>query len=146
MLALVYGVPHEPCATMELAAELGHLAYAQHLVHEELHRHGAPSSVAFALDVAVEELFVNVCTDAYADATTDEPGEVLVACEYDAGIRALRVTLADGGVPFDPLTRLGAVEGDPTARLGIRLAAHSVDELSYERRDGRNVCTITKGW
>ena len=133
---------------MELPAEISQLGHVQHLVHEELHRHGAPSSVAFALDVAVEELFVNVCAYAYAypDATTDEPGEVLVACEYDAGIRALRVTLADGGVPFDPLTRLGAVEGDPTACLGISLAVRSVDELSYERRDGRNVCTITKGW
>ena len=146
MLALKYGVPPEPRATMELAADLSQLAHAQHLVREELRRQGAPSSVAFALDVAVEELFVNVCDHAYPDATADEPGEVLVACEYDAGIRAMRVTLTDGGVPFDPLSHLGTVGEDPTAGLGIRMAVRSVDDISYERVDGHNVCTVTMGW
>ena len=74
------------------------------------------------------------------------PGEVLVTCEYDAGIRALRVTLSDEGVPFDPLAHLEAVGEDPTVGLGIRLAARSVDRIAYERKGGRNVCTVTKGW
>ena len=146
MLALVFGVPPEPRATVELAAEVGQLAHVQHLVQEELHRRGAPPSAAFALDVAVEELFVNVCEHAYPDAAAGEPGDVRVECAYDAGSRSLSVTLVDEGVPFDPLAHLGVVEGDPTVGLGIRLAARSVDRIAYERKGGRNVCTVTKGW
>jgi anti-sigma regulatory factor (Ser/Thr protein kinase) len=146
MLALVYGVPPEQCATMEISADIGQLAHVQHLVHEELYRHAAPSSVTFALDIAVEELFVNICEHAYPDAPPEEPGEVHVECVYDASIRAMRVTLIDKGVPFDPLLRLEMVEGDPTAGIGIRLAVRSVDKVTYTREDGRNVCSITKGW
>ena len=64
------------------------------------------------------------------------------------GIR-LTMTIADDGVPFDPL---GAEAPDVDAPLeereigglGIHLVRNLVDDASYHRRIDRNVMTLVK--
>ena len=151
MMSLRYGVPPEKRAIMSLPAVDTQLVHVCNFIHEELHRRGAPQSVFNPLDIAAEELFVNVCHYAYPDATPDNPGEVRLEFEYEANPPSLTITLTDDGVPYDPLAAPDAELPEDIATasvggLGILMAKQSVDEMHYKRVGESNVLTFRKGW
>lgn len=151
MLVLKYGVPPEKRALMVLPAVDTQLVHVFNFVHEELKRRSAPSSAYNPLDIAAEELFVNVCHYAYPDATPDNPGEVRIGFEYEANPPSLTVTISDDGIPYNPLDKPDAVTPDdiadvPIGGLGILMVKRSVDEMSYERVGESNVMTFVKKW
>ena len=94
--------------------------------------------------LAVEEIFVNIADYAYAD----EPGEVTVKVRR-TGDAQIEITFIDSGIPYDPLgkpdpdTHLAA-EDRREGGLGILLAKNMMDEMDYERRDGKNILTMKK--
>ncbi len=151
MLILKYGVPPEKKAVMVLPADDKQLVHVCNFIHEELHRRNAPKAVYNPLDIAAEELFVNVCHYAYPDATPENPGEVRISFEYEANPPSLTVQIADDGVPYDPLAKPDAVTPDdiaevPIGGLGILMAKKSVDDMYYERKGESNVLTFVKRW
>ena len=154
MLCLKYGVPPEKKAYMVLPAVDTQLMHVCSFIHEELHRHSAPKSAYNPLDIAAEELFVNVCHYAYPDATPDNPGEVRIGFEYEANPPSLTVTISDDGIPYNPLAYPEATTVDqfddvndvPIGGLGILMAKQCVDDMTYEYVDGSNVLTFRKGW
>lgn len=151
MLILKYGVPPEKRAVMILPAVDTQLVHVNNFVHEELRRRGAPKSVYNPLDIAAEELFVNVCHYAYPDATPDNPGEVRIGFEYEANPPSLTVTISDDGIPYNPLAKPDAVTPDdiaevPIGGLGILMAKQSVDDMTYERAGESNILTFVKSW
>ena len=151
MLTMRYGVPPEKKAVMVLPADVKQLIHVINFIHEELHRRGAPASAYNPLDIAAEELFVNVCHYAYPDNTEDDPGEVRIGFEYEANPPSLTVTISDDGVPYNPLAKPDAVTPDdiaevPIGGLGILMAKNSVDDMTYERVGDTNVLTFRKGW
>ncbi len=151
MLILKYGVPPEKRAVMVLPADDKQLVHVYNFIHEELKRRNAPKSAYNPLDIAAEELFVNVCHYAYPDATPDNPGEVRIGFEYEASPPSLTVTISDDGIPYNPLAKPDAVTPDdimdvPIGGLGILMAKRSVDEMTYERAGESNVLTFRKGW
>ena len=151
MLTMRYGVPPEKRAVMVLPADVSQLIHVCNFIHEELHRRGAPASVYNPLDIAAEELFVNVCHYAYPDDTEENPGEVRIGFEYESNPPALTVTISDDGIPYNPLAKPDAVTPDdiadvPIGGLGILMAKNSVDDMQYERVDGTNILTFRKGW
>lgn len=151
MLALEFGVPPEVTATITVPADDRELPHVAEFVHTELDRRLCPVRAQRQLDIALEELFVNVAHYAYPDATPDRPGEVRVSYTYSAAPPSITVEIEDEGIPFDPLSRPDAVtptsiEDVPIGGLGILMAKRSVDEMRYERTDGTNVVTITKRW
>lgn len=151
MLALEFGVPPEVTATITVPADDREVPHVTEFVHTELDRRLCPVRAQRQLDIALEELFVNVAHYAYPDATPDRPGEVRVSYTYSAEPPSITVEIEDEGIPFDPLSRPDAVtpksiEDVPIGGLGILMAKRSVDEMRYERTDGTNVVTITKRW
>ena len=95
------------------------------------------------IDLAVEEIFVNIASYAYA------PGEgtATIRTEIDGDFAV--ITFIDRGVPYDPLAK---EDPDVTAMaherqiggLGIFLTKQVMDEVRYERRDGQNILTMRK--
>lgn len=151
MLALEFGVPPEVTTTITVPANDRELPHVTEFVHTELDRRLCPVRAQRQLDIALEELFVNVAHYAYPDATPDRPGEVRVSYTYSAEPPSITVEIEDEGIPFDPRSRPDAVtptsiEDVPIGGLGILMAKRSVDEMRYERTDGTNVVTITKRW
>ena len=151
MLGLKYGVPPETKAVMILDASDDQLVHVCNYIHAELHRRNAPKSVYNPIDIAAEELFVNVCHYAYPESTSDNPGEVRISFEYSPNPPSLTVQIADDGVPYNPLDKPDAVTPDdiadvPIGGLGILMAKQSVDEMTYERKGGSNILTIVKTW
>ena len=151
MVTMRYGVPPEKRAVMVLPAKVDQLIHVNNFIHEELHRRGAPGSAYNPLDIAAEELFVNVCHYAYPEATPDNPGEVRIGFEYEASPPSLTVTISDDGIPYNPLAKPDAVTPDniadvPIGGLGILMAKRNVDDMSYERVGKSNVLTFRKCW
>lgn len=151
VLALEFGVPPEITAALEVPALIPELDRVNDFLHEELDRRLCPQRVQDQLDVAVEELYANVCSYAYPDATPENPGKVRVLRTYHADPASITVDIIDSGVPFDPLARSDAVtpkdiEDVPIGGLGILLTKKMVDEIRYERTDDMNVVTIVKRW
>lgn len=151
MLALEYGVPPELTATYVVPADVAELPNVLAFVHDELDRRLCPVKAQNQLDIAIEELFVNVAHYAYPDATPDAPGHALISYTYNADPPSIEVAIIDKGIPYDPLAKPDAVTPDdimevPIGGLGILMAKKSVDEMRYERVDDANVVTILKKW
>ena len=151
MLALEYGVPPEVTSTIVVPADDAQLPRVTEFVHTELDRRACPVRAQNQLDIALEELFVNVAHYAYPDAAPGEPKDVRVSYTYSAEPPSITVEIADDGIPFDPLAKPDAVTPDnifdvQIGGLGILMAKKSVDEMRYARVDGSNVVTIVKRW
>ena len=76
-------------------------------------------------------------------------GPVTVRVEETPDPKAIRITFADSGVPFDPTAKADPdvtlpAEERMVGGLGIFLVKKTMDAMEYERRDGMNVLTIRK--
>lgn len=98
------------------------------------------------LDIAVEEIFVNIAHYAYAP----DEGEVVIELErlpLEPNIISIKFT--DWGVPYDPLAKpdpditLGAEERQ-IGGLGIFIVKNTMDDMKYEYRDGSNILRLIK--
>lgn len=143
------GVPPEAMRTVTLPAEQDRLGYLLDLVHEELELHDCPIGVQYKLDIAIEELFVNVCSYAYEGMA--EQGACRVDYAYSADPHTLTLTMIDWGVPFDPFAREDpvvptSVEDAPVGGLGILMVKRMCDWVGYLRDGDKNVVTIKKSW
>ncbi len=130
---------------LELDALVENLDEVQAFVDERLEQADCPMKAQMQIDVAVEEIFVNIASYAY------EPGrgKALVRVEIAGDPACAAITFTDSGMPFDPLAR-----EDPDVRasasergiggLGIFMTRKLVDEVNYEYRDGKNILTLRK--
>lgn len=99
---------------------------------------------AAGLRLALEETVVNVINYAYP---AKEQGSVTILADSDR--KELRFTVIDSGKPFDPTTVLEAdttldAQERPIGGLGILLTRKLMDSISYTRRNGQNVLSLTK--
>ena len=151
ILALEVGVPPEITATLTVDAKPSELPRVNEFIHTELDRRLCPLRAQSQIDIAVEELFVNVCHYAYPEATPDNPGKVRVSYTYSAEPPSVRIDIADEGIPYNPLAKPDAVTPDdimevPIGGLGILMAKRSVNEMRYEREGSSNIVTVIKKW
>jgi serine phosphatase RsbU (regulator of sigma subunit)/anti-sigma regulatory factor (Ser/Thr protein kinase) len=149
MLSLEFGVTPEASGSIEMDAKVENLGEALSLVRSELAARHCPITAQNKVDIALEELFVNVCRYAYKGQT--EPGKVLVSYVYNANPSAITVSITDWGVPFDPLDYadpLSPKSADEMSvgGLGILMAKKSTDDLSYVRDGEANVVVFRKSW
>ena len=103
-----------------------------------------PIEVATSLNLALEEAVVNVMLYAYPEGT-----RASVEVEAMLAPDSLTFRIIDSGKPFDPTAapevNLNAgVEERPIGGLGIHLVRTIMDEVSYERRDDKNILTMIK--
>jgi serine/threonine-protein kinase RsbW len=111
-------------------------------IETELNEAGCAAKILAQIDIAVEEIFVNIAHYAY-----EGDGLATVACGIQGG--KITVTFTDGGVPYNPLekedpdTSSGA--GDrKIGGLGIFIVKKSMDNMTYRYEDGKNILTIEK--
>ena len=103
-----------------------------------------PMKTQLQLDVAVEELYVNIAHYAYAPATG--PAWLRVAVEEGP---AVAITFIDQGMPYDPTAKPDpdvtlSAEERQIGGLGIYMVKKSVDDMVYRREGDSNVLTIHK--
>ena len=97
------------------------------------------------IEIAVEEVFVNIAKYAYPP----EEGQVTVETEISGEPKILIARFTDSGTKYDPLEKEDpdtglSVEDTPIGGLGIFITKESMDDVIYEYKDNKNILTIRK--
>ena len=126
-------------------ATLDNLEVVQNFVNEELEIQGCSMKVMMQIEIAVEEIFVNIVHYAY----NPQVGKATVRCEVTDNPMQVIIQFLDSGMPFDPLAKTDpditlSAEERGIGGLGIFMVKQSMDEVNYEYVEGKNVLTIRK--
>lgn len=126
-------------------ALLDQLEPVQAFIAEQLEPYHCPNNLMFHLDVAVEEIFVNIAHYAYPE----HDGQVTVRCCVEENPLRITIQFVDSGKPFNPLAKPDAditlsAEERSIGGLGILMVKKSMDTVDYAYEDGKNVLTIQK--
>ena len=127
-------------------ARLDQLEPVQEFIGEQLEQYDCSPSAKFQLDVAVEEIFVNIAHYAYAP---EQNGEATIRCCVVGEPLQVTIQFMDHGKPFNPLAREDAdislpAEDREIGGLGILMVKKSMDQVDYAYEDGKNILTIKK--
>ena len=123
----------------------GNLGAVTEFIDGVLQEAGCPMKTQMQIDLAVEEIFVNIAHYAYEQET----GKATVLITLGQDPRAAHITFLDSGKPYDPL---GKKDPDITASaeerkiggLGVFLVKKTMDNVQYVYRDGRNILSFQK--
>jgi sigma-B regulation protein RsbU (phosphoserine phosphatase) len=143
MLALkVSENPGNPEKKMKLQAKVENLSRVIDFVNTELERKSCPPDTQDMINVAVEEIFVNIANYAYGQGAGDV---TLVISVTDKAV----IKFEDAGKFYNPLESADPnLETDLSSReiggLGVYLVKKLVDSIEYSRIDDKNILTITK--
>jgi phosphoserine phosphatase RsbU/P len=106
--------------------------------------YGIPEKVRLKMNVVFDELLTNIISYAYQD---NKEHDIKIKVELSAD--RLKVSMVDGGIPFNPLgvekpdTEL-PLEERKIGGLGIHLVRKMMDKVSYRRRIDKNVITVVE--
>ena len=114
-------------------------------VDEDLETAECPMLTQTAIDIAVEEIFVNIANYAYGDET----GTVVILVTMHEDPPSADITFIDTGVQYDPLAKPDPDITLPSNKrkkggMGIFMVKKSMDEMTYKYEGGKNILTIKK--
>lgn len=130
---------------LTLDATVDNITSVTDFVDEQLEAFGCPLKAKMQIDIAIDELFGNIAHYAYKP----DVGPATVRVEVNENPLAVIITFIDHGVQYDPLsteepdTTLSAEERR-IGGLGIYIVKKSMDEITYEYKDGQNILKIKK--
>ena len=130
---------------LEIEASAENLSEVQLFIDEHLEKTGCPAKTMMQIGVAVEEIFVNIANYAYAP----EIGKATVRVEVEEQPLAVNITFVDHGVPYDPLAKEDpdvtlSAEERKIGGLGVFLVKKTMDDVSYEYNNGKNILKMKK--
>ena len=130
---------------LNLEATLENIPQVTEFVDRELELLNCPMKAQMQIDVAIDELFSNISRYAYDPST----GPATVRVEVEQEPLSVIVTFIDHGKPYDPLAKKDPdislpAEDRPIGGLGVFLVKKTMDDVSYEYKDGRNILRIKK--
>ena len=139
----MYGSEEKKELTVE--ATVDNLEKVTSFVNEQLENLSCPMKAQMQIDIAIDELFSNITY--YADQP--KTGNATVQIEVVNEPLAVVITFIDEGTPYDPLSRENpdtslSAEERQIGGLGIYMVRKSMDEISYEYREGKNILKIKK--
>ena len=130
---------------IEVEATTANLPSVINFVDGCLEDKACPPKAQMQIDVAVEEIYMNIALYAYAPAT----GKATVRVAFSEEPRAAEITFIDSGVPYDPLAKedpditLSAQERQ-IGGLGIFMVKKTMDDVIYEYKDKQNRLKLIK--
>lgn len=130
---------------MTVEATLANIPAVTDFVDAQLEACGCPQKVVMQINIAIDELFGNIAHYAY----DPETGPATVRVEVEEEPMTVLITFIDHGKPYDPLaaadpdTTLSA-EARKIGGLGVFLVKKTMDDISYEYKNGRNILHIRK--
>ena len=130
---------------LKIEAVLDNLDEVLAFVDQRLEENDCPMKVQTQIDIAVEEIFVNIASYAYSP----EKGNAEIGVEVSYDPLEVTIRFADSGIPYDPLAKEDPditlpAEERPIGGLGIYMVKKSMDNVEYEHKDGQNIFIIRK--
>lgn len=131
--------------SLQVEASVDALKQIQNAVEEFGQAQNLPSSLTYQINLALEELGINIVNYAYDDNETHK-FEISLALE----VNTLTIEIIDDGRAFNPLSEApepdldSNVEDRPIGGLGVHLVRSMMDELHYRREAERNHITLVK--
>ena len=106
---------------------------------------GCSAKLRLQIDVAVEEIFVNIASYAYYPET----GSAVICAEITEEPRMIVIKFIDRGKPYNPLAKpdpdvTASIDERNPGGLGIFMTKKYMDEMEYEYKDGQNILTMKK--
>ncbi len=132
---------------LEILATIENLPEVLQFVDERLVQKDCPPKVQVQLDIAVEEVFVNIASYAY----NPDVGPATIQVEIKDDPLSVELTFIDKGMPYDPLAKADpditlSAEERSIGGLGIFMVKKSMDNVEYEYKEGRNILKIKKNF
>lgn len=126
-------------------ATIENVATVTAFVDEQLEQLNCPAKTQVQVDIAIDELFGNIANYAY----NPKVGTATVRIEATDDLLAVVITFIDNGVPYNPLAKADPdvtlpVEEREIGGLGIYMVKKTMDDISYEYKDGKNILRIKK--
>lgn len=130
---------------LTIAATVENIEVVTDFVNQQLELLECPMKAQMQIDVAIDELFSNIAHYSY----NPEVGQATVRVEVVENPLAVTITFIDNGIPYDPLAKEDpdltlSAEERQIGGLGIYLVKKSMDEITYEYKDGQNILSIKK--
>lgn len=130
---------------LTINATIENVAAVTAFVDEQLEQLDCPVKTQLQVDVAIDELFGNIANYAY----NPEVGAATVRVEVTENPLAVVITFIDNGIPYDPLAKADpditlSAEEREIGGLGIYMVKKTMDDISYEYRNGQNILRIRK--
>ena len=130
---------------LTIAATVENIEVVTDFVNEQLEALDCPMKAQMQIDIAIDELFSNIAHYSY----NPEVGQATVRVEVVENPLAVTITFIDNGIPYDPLAKEDpdltlSAEERQIGGLGIYMVKKSMDEITYEYKDGQNILSIKK--
>lgn len=136
--------------SLRVKADLSSLEEVLAFVNQQLSSLGCTEKTRMQIEIAVEEIFVNVASYAYSeDKQNSRSSYADINVKECEDPRSVSVTISDNGIPFDPLARKDpdvtlSADQRKIGGLGIYMVKKSMDHVQYEYKDGQNILTFRK--
>ena len=130
---------------LDIEAKIDKLNDVLQFLETQLEENHCSPKAQVQLDVAVEEIFVNIAHYAYSNK---EDGRAIIDIEFPKD-DYVSITFYDKGIPYDPLAKEDpditlSADDRPIGGLGIYMVKKSMDEVAYRHENGQNIFTIGK--
>ena len=130
---------------LTIPATVENIEKVTEFVNSQLEEINCPIKAKMQIDIAIDELFGNIAHYAY----NPEMGPATVRVEVTDAPISVIVTFIDHGIPYDPLKKDDpdvtlSAEERAIGGLGIFMVKKTMDEITYEYKDGQNILSIRK--
>ena len=130
---------------LTIDATVENIGAVTEFVNRQLEECGCSPKARMQIDIAIDELFGNIAHYAYRP----QVGPATVRVEVLREPLAVVITFIDHGVPYDPLAKSDPditlpAEQREEGGLGIYIVKKSMDEITYEYKNGQNILRIKK--
>lgn len=132
-------------AEISVEAKREELDKVLEFVNEHLAQASCEKLVQLQINIAVEEIFVNIANYAYKT----KQGEATVRLEVSGNPLQTIIQFMDKGHPYNPLGRMDpdlslSAEEREIGGLGIYMVKQSMDQVEYRHDGTKNILTIKK--
>ena len=130
---------------LTIEAKIDRLSEVTSFIEEQLEEAGCSMKLSMQIQVAVEEIYVNIASYAYEGGT----GNVTIRFEVVENGTVAQIIFIDSGIPYDPVKKedpdvTQSADERPIGGLGIFMVKKSMDGMDYRYENNCNILTLTK--
>lgn len=125
----------------EVSASVENLHKIDTFISSRLEEAGCPMKTMMKIEIIVDEICGNIVR--YSGASF-----IRVSFNRDED-NSVTLTFTDDGIPYDPLSAKepdisASLDDRPIGGLGVFIVRNTMDKLSYQNKNGRNILTAKK--